>query len=176
MSLANRNYFEFFSLPESFQVNADTLESEYKKLQTQYHPDKFTNASDSGRVQALQHASLINDAYDTLKSPLKRAAYLLKLKDIDPEEHNQSHLQESFLLKQLELREDLETLAAKKDLDGLEQMKSSVVSERNQMLEHFENSYLENELMKAKTLYNSLQFLFKLVNEIEAAEEKLLDY
>ena len=76
----------------------------------------------------------------------------------------------------MELREDLETLAAKKDLDGLEQMKSSVVSERNQMLEHFENSYLENELMKAKTLYNSLQFLFKLVNEIEAAEEKLLDY
>ena len=34
MSLVNRNYFEFFSLPESFQVNADTLESEYKKLQT----------------------------------------------------------------------------------------------------------------------------------------------
>ena len=107
MSLVNRNYFEFFSLPESFQVNADTLESEYKKLQTKYHPDKFINAGDSERVQALQHASLINDAYDTLKSPLKRAAYLLKLKDIDPEEHNQSHLQELFLLKQLELREDL---------------------------------------------------------------------
>ena len=124
----------------------------------------------------MQHASLINDAYDTIKSPLKRAAYLLKLEEIDPEEHNQNHLQESFLLRQLELREDLESLIAQKDLDGLEKMKVLVSSERDKGLENFEGCYLQNELIKAKSIYNSLQFLFKLVNEIETAEEKLLDY
>jgi molecular chaperone HscB len=176
VSLTNRNYFEFFSLPKSFQVDADTLEREYKKLQTEYHPDKFADASESERVQVLQHASLINDAYDTVKSPLKRAAYLLRLENIDPEEHNQSHLQEAFLLQQIELREDLEMLTAKKDLDGLEKMKETVISDRNTMLQNFEVSYLASELIEAKSLYNSLQFLFKLVDEIEDAEEKLLDY
>mgnify|MGYP005655007175 CR=1 FL=1 len=163
-------------MPKSFQVDAGTLEREYKKLQTEYHPDKFAGASDSERVQVLQHASLINDAYDTIKSPLKRAAYLLRLENIDPEEHNQSHLQEAFLLQQIELREDLEMLTAKKDLDGLEKMKETVISDRNTMLQNFEVSYLASELIEAKSLYNSLQFLFKLVDEIEDAEEKLLDY
>ena len=163
-------------MPKSFQVDADTLEREYKKLQTEYHPDKFTDASDSERVQALQHASLINDAYDTLKSPLKRAAYLLRLENIDPEEHNQNHLQESFLLQQLELREELESLKAQKDLDGLEKMKVSAISDKEKALQKFEICYLASKLIEAKSLYNGLQFLFKLVDEIEAAEEKLLDY
>ncbi|MEK9649239.1 MAG: Fe-S protein assembly co-chaperone HscB [Gammaproteobacteria bacterium] len=85
MSLASLNFFEIFSLPASFQVDVSSLEAQYRKLQAEYHPDRFSCAADSERVQALQLASLINDAYETLKSPLKRAAYLLTLNGVDPE-------------------------------------------------------------------------------------------
>lgn len=176
MSLANQNYFDIFSLPLSFQIVIDDLDREYKELQAQYHPDRFSGSDDAQRLQALQATSLLNDAYDTLKSPLKRAAYLLKLADVDPEEYNQAHLQEVFLIRQLELREELEALIKKEDMDGLEAMKKSALQERNRTLDNFESQYTGGELEQAKATYNSLQFLFKLVTEIDAAEEKLLDY
>ena len=176
MSLASLNYFEIFSLPQSFQVALSDLEREYKKLQAQYHPDRLSGAGDAERVQALQQTSLINDAYETLKSPLKRAAYLLKLSDIDPEEHNQAHLQGDFLISQMEFREELEALLKQEDMDGLDKMKASVSGEKDNTLAQFEIAFNAGKLAEAKSIYNQLQFLFKLFNEIDAAEEKLLDY
>jgi len=176
VSLANLNYFEIFSQPVSFQVAENDLEKEYRKLQGQYHPDKFSTASDHERLQALQHTSLINDAYDTLKSPLKRAAYLLKLEGIDPEEHNQAHLNEDFLLKQLELREALESLVENEHMDELLALKSSITEEKQIALENFESVFGSDQFIEAKFLYNQLQFLFKLLDEIDRAEERLLDY
>ena len=176
MSLASLNYFELFSLPKSFQVAGNDLERAYKKLQAQHHPDRFTDADDSERLRALQHTSLINDAYETLKSPLKRAAYLLKLSDIDPEEHNQAHLHGDFLLRQMETREALEGLLVKEDIEGLDRMKGAVNLEKDETLGQFVSAYTAGELVDAKSIYNKLQFLFKLADEIESAEEKLLDY
>ena len=176
MSFASQNFFEIFSIPESFQVDFDSLDSKYRKLQAEYHPDRFSAAPDNERVQALQVASLVNDAYDTLKSPLKRAAYLLTLQDVDPEEHNQAHLGEAFLIRQMELREDLESLSANEDFTGLEKLKTDTKAEVESALAEFEESFNGGELTTAKSLYNQLQFLYKLLEEINQAEEKLLDY
>ena len=152
------------------------LEQQYKQLQAQFHPDRFVGADDKQRLQALQQTSLVNDAYNTLKSPLKRAAYLLKLKGVDPEEHNQAHLGEAFLVRQMTLREDLEVLIGEEDMDGLDAMKAAVNKDKQETLEQFVTRYENNDLGEAKATYNKLQFLFKLLDEIEAAEEKILDY
>lgn len=160
----------------SFQVSPGVIEREYKKLQAEFHPDRFVDADDSQRLKALQQASMINDAYETLNSPLKRAAYLLQLNNIDPEEHNQNHLQEGFLLKQLELREELESLIEKEDMNGLDGLKSSVETEKADTLQLFESHYGQEAFPEAKAVYNKLQFLFKLLDEIDKAEERLLDY
>jgi molecular chaperone HscB len=172
----NLNHFELFSLPVSFQVEDAVLDQEYKKLQAEVHPDRFVDADDRTRLQALQQTSMVNDAYETLKSPLKRSAYLLKLHDIDAEEHNQAHLQEEFLLQQLEMREALETLIESDDVEGLEAMRNSVNKEKTGTLELFESHFLRKDFTAAKSNYNQLQFLFKLLDEIDKAEEKLLDY
>lgn len=174
MSLTGLNYFEIFSLPQSFQVAGTDLDQAYKKLQSRYHPDR--QAGDSDRVRALQQASLVNDAYDTLKSPLKRAAYLLRLGGVDPEQHNQAHLDEDFLIRQMVLRERLEALADTSDESGLDAMKAQVTQERDETLRLFETGFDAGELDIAKGVYNRLQFLFKLLEEIDAVEEKLLDY
>ena len=163
-------------MPASYQVETSQLESEYRKLQAEYHPDRFTDAADNERVQALQLASIINDAYETLKSPLKRAAYLLTLNGVDPEEHNQSHLEEAFLIKQMELREDLESFVEAENLDGLTRLRKETEQERDVVVGKFESCFNASELEQAKSVYNQLQFLFKLLEEINRAEEKLLDY
>jgi molecular chaperone HscB len=170
------NYFELFGLPQTFRLETAELDRQYQKLQAAFHPDRFAAADASKRLQALQRTSLVNDAYDTLKSPLKRAAYLLRLEKTDPEEHNQAHLGEAFLLRQMTQREDLEILASKENMDGLEAMKSEVEQERDAALAKFESLYLERRFVDAKASYNRLQFLFKLLDEIDAAEEKLLGY
>lgn len=152
------------------------IDSKYRELQAEYHPDRFSAATDTERVQALQIASLINDAYDTLKSPLKRAAYLLTLKGVDPEEHNQAHLQEAFLMRQMLMREDLEKFMEEEDFEGLGKLMKETVREQEEILDEFESTYNAGDLTNAKSLYNQLQFLFKLLEEINKAEEKLLDY
>lgn len=176
MSLQKANYFELFSLPVSFQLENAQLEAAYKKLQSEFHPDKAVNADDRTRLQALQQTSMVNDAYVTLKSPLKRAAYLLKIAGIDAEEHNQLHLDEGFLLQQMEMRETLESLIDDEDLEGLDAMKHSINKEKTSILAHFETQFTAGEFVGAKSTYNQLQFVYKLLDEIDKAEEKLLDY
>jgi molecular chaperone HscB len=170
------NYFTLFGLNEGFGLDRSALDSQYKALQSQYHPDKFADAEDSQRLKALQQTSLVNDAYETLKSPLKRAAYLLKLNDVDPEEHNQAHFGEAFLIRQMELREALETLSASEDIDGLEAMKAEAGKEKDTAVAAFEKQFMAKEFASAKSTYNQMQFLFKLLDEIDSVEEKLLDY
>lgn len=176
MTPAGPNYFELFSLPVSFQVREDILDRKYQKLQATYHPDRYINAEESKRVQAVQTTSLINDAYNTLKSPLKRASYLLELSGVDAEKHNQVHLQEEFLLRQLELREALEVLRGNEDEAGLAALKASTNNETIEALAQFETCYLAGDMEEAKSVYYKLQFLFKLLEEIDTAEERLLDY
>ena len=70
------NYFELFSLPVSFTTDEAALKSKYFELQRQYHPDKIG-------LEGAQKSMELNQAYDTLGDPLKRAQHFLALHDID---------------------------------------------------------------------------------------------
>lgn len=76
---ALQDYFSLLSLPRSFEVDAAALEQSYFALQREYHPDRFAKASAEERAIATQMSVRVNDAYQTLKSPLARAQYLLQL-------------------------------------------------------------------------------------------------
>ncbi len=74
------------------------------------------------------------------------------------------------------LREQLETLVLKQDLTGLDAMKNEVAGDTDATLARFEALYGQGKFAEAKQQYNRLQFLFKLLDEIDTVEEKLLDY
>ncbi len=71
------NYFALFGIEESFDVDTAKLSEIYQTLQKKVHPDKFAHASSQEQLLAVQKSAQINDAYQTLKQPLKRAEYLL---------------------------------------------------------------------------------------------------
>ena len=82
------DYFHVFSLDPAFQIDLDKLELEFHRLSRKVHPDRFARAGDNERQWSLADTALLNDAYRTLKDPLHRTEYLLKLEGAEiGEEH-----------------------------------------------------------------------------------------
>ena len=69
----NRNHFELFGLPLTFALDSAELESAYRNLQGQVHPDKFAHLSDAEKRASMQWSSRVNEAYQALRTPLNRA-------------------------------------------------------------------------------------------------------
>jgi len=72
-------YFAVFGLKPRLNLDLDELEREFHRLSRKLHPDRFARASESEREWSLADTALLNDAYRTLKDPLRRTEYLLKL-------------------------------------------------------------------------------------------------
>ena len=104
-----QNYFELFQLPVSFDVNAENLASRHRAIIARVHPDQFAHKSVMEQRVALQWATFANEAFDTLKSPIARAQYLLKLNAPElAQEGVRVSLPPEFLMQQMQWREALE--------------------------------------------------------------------
>lgn len=168
----NQNYFEIFGLPIDYRVDTAELASRYLELQKEIHPDKFASSTEHEKRLAMQWSSLVNTANETLASPLQRAVYMLELKGLTID-HNPS-LPPEFLMKQIELREELEDLEEDDaGIDKLDEFRKRVTDEIGGLeIEYGESSNDEKSL----TLVYEMQFLNKLLIAADHLEEKLLDY
>jgi molecular chaperone HscB len=72
-------YFAFFGLSPHLNIDLPALETEFHRLSRKLHPDRFARASEQEKQWSLADTALLNDAYRTLKEPLRRTEYLLKL-------------------------------------------------------------------------------------------------
>jgi molecular chaperone HscB len=117
-----QNHFELFHLPQRFAIETEALDRAYREVQNRVHPDKFTNATDTEKRVAMQWATRANEAYQTLKSPFKRAAYLCELNGIDLQTESNTAMPREFLMQQMEWREALEDAKAARDIDALESL------------------------------------------------------
>lgn len=122
------DYFTLFALPPEFSLDAAALERAYRQLQAQTHPDRFVTAGDGERRRALQWATRVNEAYQTLRKPLPRARYLLALLggEADFASENRA-LPTDFLIEQMELREAVAEAAAARRGDELDRLRDELV-------------------------------------------------
>ncbi len=177
MSFSDQNYFKLFSLPESFPLDNETLLQNYLVLQEQTHPDRFVAASAEQRLQAMQSSSVVNEAYETLKSPLRRAAYLLGLRGVDVNKVIQAELSQELLLEQIALREALESLPRDDaSLGELEKLRSKVEARLSSGILKFTQLIEKSEHLAAKKIYHEMQYFHKLLSEVKTLEEDLLGY
>ncbi|MEM5428180.1 Fe-S protein assembly co-chaperone HscB [Cupriavidus oxalaticus] len=114
------DFFALFGLPAQFGVDEAALDAAYRTVQSQAHPDRFANAGDAERRVAMQWAAHANEAYRTLRQPLRRATYLLKLRGVDVQAENNTAMSPAFLMQQMEWREALQEAAEALDVDGLD--------------------------------------------------------
>jgi molecular chaperone HscB len=83
-------YFSFFSLPPKLAIDTAALEKSFYTLSRKLHPDRFAAKSATEQEAALRESSLLNDAYRTLKDPIARTEYLLKLEGVELEEQSKA--------------------------------------------------------------------------------------
>ena len=85
---SNADYFQVFGLERKLGLDTATLEREFHRLSRRLHPDRFARASAEEQQMSLANTALLNDAYRTLRSPLRRTEYLLKLEGLEIGEEN----------------------------------------------------------------------------------------
>jgi molecular chaperone HscB len=83
-------YFEVFGLPEKLRIDTEALEKQFYTLSRKLHPDRFASRPAQEQEDALRQSSLLNDAYRTLKDPVLRTQYLLKLHGVELEEQSKA--------------------------------------------------------------------------------------
>ena len=88
--MPDRNYFEFFDLKRKLQIDVVALEKQFYALSRRLHPDRFASKPPAEQAAALAESSLLNDAYRTLKDPILRTQYLLKLEGVELEEQSKA--------------------------------------------------------------------------------------
>ena len=84
------NYFEFFDLPRKLTLDVVALEKQFYMMSRRLHPDRFASRPVEEQEAALAQSSLLNDAYRTLKDPIHRTQYLLKLEGVELEEQSKA--------------------------------------------------------------------------------------
>ncbi len=82
------DYFTFFGFPRKLDLDTAVLEKEFYALSRRLHPDVFAQAEPIERAWSLEQSSMLNDAYRTLKDPIKRTEYLLRLEGVELEEQS----------------------------------------------------------------------------------------
>ncbi|WP_286235140.1 co-chaperone HscB [Thalassotalea sediminis] len=173
------NYFEIFGLEESFSVDLDTLTERYQAIQKTVHPDRFAHAGGQDKLLAAKKSTLINDAYQTLKTPLKRAEYMLELRNVSMPSEQASFSDNMFLMRQMELREMLDDVKSADDVDSAIFEASKVLEvEFEQHLKAMQAAILENTQEsneQASELLRKLKFYQKLHVELDRLEDLLFD-
>ncbi|CAM4060489.1 co-chaperone HscB [Vibrio neonatus] len=169
------NHFELFGLPTQFTVDGGLLSSQFRELQRRFHPDKFATASERDRLMAVQKAATINDAYQTLKSPISRAEYILAENQHDIRAEQQTMQDPLFLMQQMELREELEEIGDSDSAeDRLFDFAEKVSKMHKQQLQVVEQQLNNEDWVAAADSVRKLKFIAKLLVEIERLEERLL--
>lgn len=172
--LSYSNYFDLFHLPVQYGVDLQVLSERYRELQRVAHPDRHAHASDQERRIAQQHATYINDAYQTLRDELKRAQYLLKLSGLSGGDRTVSD--PAFLMEQMSLRETLEAARERGDLAELDHLFSDIRRLEQGCRDDLEKAFAAGESGQGAALsaVSRMQFIRKLVAEAQALEEQLL--
>ena len=156
-----QNFFETFNLPIFFNVDIDMLNHQYRTLQKTIHPDRFINATDAEKKQSLQKSTQINDAYQVLKDPIKRASHIINLHQVLKE----NALPPDFLMQQMEWEEELETI---NDLEKIQLFSDKIEEEKKILIELLAMDLDEKKDWESATnIVGKLKFITNLFLRIQ---------
>ena len=171
MKSLQANDFELFGLPQQFALDRAQLDELWKALQREAHPDRFAAEGAAAQRVAMQWSVRINEAYQRLKDPLKRAAYLCELRGVPVQAESNTAMPPAFLMQQMEWREALEDTG---ELGALEDLADEVAAERKRVQLSL-GSLLDgaNDVQAAVGQVRALMFIERFAAEVDAKLEKL---
>ena len=158
--------FELFGLPQRFAQERSEIDQRWKELQREAHPDRFAAQGHTAQRAALQWSVRINEAYQRLKDPLKRASYLCELLGAPIQAHSNTTMPPEFLMEQMEWREALDAAQGE---DELEALSGRVMARRKDMLADIQRHLdVEGDAAAAAREVRALMFIERFAHDIES--------
>jgi len=171
------DYYELFGIPRRLNLSLDSLEKRYYDLSRELHPDRFMRKPEEERQRALDMSSALNDARRTLKDPIKRAQYLLKLEGFDIGEQGSKDVPPELLEEVFELNMALEEMRGGDDSarPQLEQAGSNFTGMMNEvdrqlqtLFQKYDSAPERETLGEIRGVLNRRKYIQNLLNEVHS--------
>ena len=170
MNLASTD-FELFDIAPRFALDSGALDTRWRALQGEVHPDKFAAQGAAAQRVAMQWAVRVNEAYQRLKDPVKRAAYLCELNGAPIEAENNTAMPTAFLMQQMEWREALDEAGAVAQVEALA---DAVLTHRRTALTELQSTLDERrDFAAAAQQVRALMFVERFVHDLDQRLEAL---
>lgn len=157
------DHFQRLGLPRQFEIDTAALEKSYFRMQRLLHPDRFATRTPKEKTLSQQQATSLNDAYETLKDPLARAAYLAGLmgRDVLKEDGN-APVDPMILMEAMEMREALAEAESAEDVSAVTKRAQGEIANCESELS---GAFAADDLDQAAALITRLKYLRKLADE-----------
>ena len=163
--------FELFDLPLRQAQNRAEIDAHWRALQAQVHPDRFAAEGAAAQRIAMQWAVRVNEAYQRLKDPLRRAAYLCELQGAAVDAENNTAMPTAFLMQQMAWREALDDADSQAAVDALD---GEVATQREALLAQLEHTLdVERNPAEAARQVRALMFVERFALDIDRRLEAL---
>jgi molecular chaperone HscB len=170
MNLASTD-FEIFQIQPGYAIDLVTLDAQWRALQAQVHPDRFASEGVSSQRLSSQWAVRVNEAYQRLKNPLQRAAYLCELSGVTVDAERNTAMPTEFLMQQMAWRE---TLYDAQTLAEVQTLLNEVTQHRQQALTHLQTTLDERkDFVSAAQQVSALMFVERFEQDIDQRLERL---
>lgn len=172
----NNNHFSLFGLPPRFALDLPELESAYRTVQAQVHPDRFATAGPAERRVAGEWAARANEAVRVLRSPSRRAAYLCELHGAPIDSESNTAMPAGFLDQQMAWREALDDARSEGDAPALVALERQAAVARDELMKELAGLIDERADYPAATAaVRRLMFVEKFGTEVGAAAAALAE-
>jgi molecular chaperone HscB len=165
------NDFELFRVPVKFSQERELLSARWKELQREAHPDKFAAQGVAAQRVAMQWSVRINEAYQRLKDPLRRASYLCELHGAPINAERNTAMPTDFLMQQMQWREALDDAKTLQDFEEIADQSNASMREKLLKIEHLLD--VENDFSAAAQQVRALMFIERFSGEVEARIDQL---
>ncbi len=167
------NYFEFYDLPITFQLDETALKKTFYANSKRYHPDFFTLENEDRQNEILELSTLNTQAYKTLSDFDRRMKYVLELKDVFEEEGKNS-LPQDFLMDMMDINEaimelefDFDEIAYQKVIKDAQNIENQILEEVKPIIENYQNGVTpQSDLEKVKNFYLKKRYLLRILENV----------
>lgn len=163
--------FEIFGLTPAFALDRDALDARWKDLQREAHPDRFAASDAQAQRLAMQWSVRINEAYQRLKDPLRRAAYLCELNGVPIGAENNTAMPAAFLMQQMQWREELEEAQGSEALERMADDVAAAHREKLQALQHTADELRDYAALAQQV--RALMFVERFAHDVENRLDQL---
>jgi molecular chaperone HscB len=167
------NYFDFYGLPETFNLNDADVKKKFYQLSKQYHPDFYANEDEAKQQEILELSTLNNKAYQTLANPAKRLEYILRLHNL-VSEGAKPQLPADFLMEMMDINERIMEVDSATELGSITAEVLAIEGDMNEELSALTTDYVnlddtakESRLNDIANIYFRQKYLLRIKESLD---------